>query len=88
MAQRLGGVIAIDELIEVKLQGEDTDMLSRFAAHLRAVFDPGENGRPSSDNLTQEIAAVVLGNLVRHFGPLAADVVESEVRSRATQTFT
>ena len=72
-AQRLGGIRAIDALIDVRL-GEDSGKISRFASYLRDVF------QPSSDAATMRAAAIALGRLARTGGSLAADVVEIEVR--------
>ena len=71
--RRLGGIRAIDALIDVRL-GEDAGKISRFASYLRDVF------QPSSDAATMRAASAALGHLARTGGSLAADVVELEVR--------
>ena len=73
-SERLGGVRAIDALIDVSLLGENATKISRFANYLRDVF------QPSTDALTLAAAAKALGHLVRSGGPVAADVVEFEVK--------
>ncbi|BDA44527.1 Serine/threonine-protein kinase TOR [Coccomyxa sp. Obi] len=72
--ERLGGVLAIDELIDVKLLGEDAAKTSYFASYLREVF------QPNTDPMTMEVAASTLGHLVKSGGALTADIVEFEVR--------
>eukprot|EP00891_Asterochloris_glomerata_P006787 jgi/Astpho2/6787/fgenesh1_pm.00103_%23_6_t len=72
--ERLGGVLSVDELIDVRLSGERSAMVGHFAGYLHNVF------HPSTDEKTLEVAADTMGHLVRVGGPLTADVVEFEVR--------
>ena len=73
-SERLGGVRAIDALIDVSLLGENATKISRFANYLRDIF------QPSTDALTLAAAAKALGHLVHSGGPVTADVVEFEVK--------
>ena len=61
-AERLGGVRAIDALIDVSLLGENATKISRFANYLRDVF------QPSTDAVTLAAAAKALGHLVHSGG--------------------
>ncbi|DBA66640.1 TPA: hypothetical protein ACH3X2_002209 [Trebouxia sp. C0005] len=72
--ERLGGVLSVDELIDVKLLGENAAKISNFAIYLRSVF------RTDTDPVTLEVAAATLGHLVQTGGALTADVVEYEVK--------
>ena len=72
--ERLGGVRAIDALIDVSLLGENATKISRFANYLRDIF------QPSTDAVTLAAAAKALGHLVHSGGPVTADVVEFEVK--------
>ena len=74
LAERLGGVRAIDALIDVSILGENATKVSRFANYLRDVFQPG------TDALTMSAAAKALGHLVRSGGSVTADVVEFEIK--------
>ncbi|MFV2045264.1 MAG: hypothetical protein ACC700_18780, partial [Anaerolineales bacterium] len=56
LAERLGGVRAIDALIDVSILGENATKVSRFANYLRDVFQPG------TDALTMSAAAKALGH--------------------------
>eukprot|EP00854_Cymbomonas_tetramitiformis_P013611 gene13611-16092_t len=71
--EKLGGIYAIDELIDVQL-GENATKISRFANYLRDIF------QPNIDTATMIAAAQALGHLVRAGGALTADVVEFEVK--------
>uniref|UniRef100_A0A7S1SYY6 Serine/threonine-protein kinase TOR n=1 Tax=Tetraselmis chuii TaxID=63592 RepID=A0A7S1SYY6_9CHLO len=73
-SDRYGGVLAIDELIDVEILGEHASKISRFAGYLRDVF------LPATDLATLELASRTMGHLVFSGGALTADVVESEVR--------
>ena len=72
--EKVGGVVAIDALIDVSLVGENATKIARFANYLRDVF------QPSTDYTTMVLSARALGHLVRTGGPMTADVVTFEVR--------
>eukprot|EP00898_Chlorokybus_atmophyticus_P008681 jgi/Chlat1/8814/Chrsp90S08148 len=72
-AEKLGGVLAIDELIDIKL-GEEANKITRFANYLHDVF------QPSCDVGTMTAASRALGHLARTGAALAADVVELEIK--------
>ena len=72
--EKVGGVLAIDALIDVSLVGENATKIARFANYLRDVF------QPSTDYTTMVLSARALGHLVRTGGPMTADVVTFEVR--------
>lgn len=70
--QRLGGVLAIDQLITCDTQGEDTGVkATRFTNYLRAVI-------LTPDIEVVRAAAAAIGKLATS-GSLAGDLVESEV---------
>lgn len=76
-AEKLGGIYAIDELIDVQL-GENAAKFSRFANYLREL--PFAIGTPC-DTAIVNASVDTLGHLVRTGGALTADVVEFEVRA-------
>ncbi|KAK9806315.1 hypothetical protein WJX72_010074 [[Myrmecia] bisecta] len=71
---RLGGVLAIDELIDVKLMGESAAKISNFALYLKEAFVP------TTEPVVLEVAAATLGHLVKSGGALTADIVEEQVK--------
>lgn len=73
-ARRLGGVLAIDELIDFKVTGDDAAKTAKFADYLGRVL------QDSSDRDLLEVAAATMGHLVKAGGAVAADIVEQEVR--------
>ena len=75
-ADRLAGVLAVDELVPVRSLGEPAARVAACAGclqHALAAAGPGEAA-------TLEAAAVAMGHLARAGGPRAADAVEAEVR--------
>eukprot|EP00887_Chlorella_sp_A99_P006163 scaffold3.g6163.t1 len=72
--ERLGGVIAIDELGESKTFSESTPRLADLVKLLSDAFSP------STDQHTMEVAARTLGHLVLAGGALMADEVEEQVK--------
>ena len=72
-ADNLGAVHAIQELIDAQL-GDNTAKVARFAAFLRQVFEK------KADVDTVLAASVALGRVAQVGGPLAADVVDYEVK--------
>ncbi|GIL87381.1 hypothetical protein Vretimale_1690 [Volvox reticuliferus] len=74
IARRMGGVLAIDELTDVKLSGDDAAKTSRLAGMLSRVLEDSE------DVTLSEAAAHTLGHLVRSGGAMASDIVEKEIR--------
>ncbi|GLC61314.1 hypothetical protein PLESTB_001742500 [Pleodorina starrii] len=74
IARRMGGVLAIDELTDVKLSGDDAAKTSRLASMLSRVLEDSE------DATLSEAAAHTLGHLVRSGGAMTSDIVEKEIR--------
>uniref|UniRef100_A0A7R9YR22 Serine/threonine-protein kinase TOR n=1 Tax=Chlamydomonas euryale TaxID=1486919 RepID=A0A7R9YR22_9CHLO len=72
--RRLGGVIAIDELIDVKTAGDDTTKTSRLALLLHRVLEDVD------EPMLMEIAARTLGRLVKSGAALTSEIVDREVR--------
>lgn len=73
VADNLGAVHAIDELIDMSL-GENATKVARFASYLRRIFE--EKGDPD----TLAAASAALGHLAAAGGSLTADVVEFQVK--------
>lgn len=73
VAENLGALRAIDELIDVEL-GENASNVSKFSSYMRTVFD----GKRDRDVLT--LASKVLGHLARAGGAMTADEVEFQVK--------
>jgi len=71
-ADRLGGIEAIEELIEVDSE-ERSSNLPRFANYLRVAIG-------SSEPVTINAATLALGHLARVGGALVSDAVEFEIR--------
>lgn len=68
---KLGGVLAIDQLISVDLAGEDN--ATRFTHYLRQVL-------LTPDIEVIKAAAAVIGHLTKYGGALAGDLVDYEVK--------
>jgi hypothetical protein len=77
VADNLGAVRAIDQLIAVQL-GENATKISRFANYLRQIFEE------KTDPAVMVAASAALGHLAREGGALTADVVEFQVRRGVT----
>lgn len=73
-SERLGGIIAIEELSGSKLYSTSPARLSDLVKMLMEVF------QLSSDQNTMEVAAKALGQTVKAGGALMAGVVEEQVR--------
>eukprot|EP01083_Nonionella_stella_P022317 61746_1 len=71
----LGGIMLIDELIDVQYCQYDETNVIKFASYLRWVLKPTH-----SDVAILELVASTLGHLVRSGGSLTSDIVESEVK--------
>ncbi|XP_062082941.1 serine/threonine-protein kinase TOR [Humulus lupulus] len=74
VAENLGALRAIDELIDVAL-GENASKVSKFSNYMRTVFEV----KRDPDNL--ELASRVLGHLARAGGAMTADEVEYQVKT-------
>ncbi|PON55167.1 Serine/threonine protein kinase [Parasponia andersonii] len=74
VAENLGALRAIDELIDVAL-GENASKVSKFSNYMRTVFE----AKRDPDIL--ELASRVLGHLARAGGAMTADEVEHQVRT-------
>ncbi|KAL5705931.1 non-specific serine/threonine protein kinase [Ranunculus cassubicifolius] len=72
VAENLGALRAIDELIDVAL-GESASKVSRFSNYMRNVFDV------KRDPEVLILASKVLGHLARAGGAMTADEVERQV---------
>ncbi|KAI9108059.1 hypothetical protein K1719_020932 [Acacia pycnantha] len=73
VAENLGALRAIDELIDVSL-GENASKVSRFSSYMRNVFE----GKRDPEILVH--ASRVLGHLARAGGAMTADEVERQVK--------
>ncbi|KAJ1388343.1 Tetratricopeptide-like helical domain superfamily [Sesbania bispinosa] len=73
VAENLGALRAIDELIDVAL-GENASKVSRFSNYMRTVFE----GKRDPEILLY--ASRVLGHLARAGGAMTADEVERQVK--------
>ncbi|KAJ6310368.1 hypothetical protein OIU76_015156 [Salix suchowensis] len=73
VAENLGALRAIDELIDVAL-GENASKVSKFAVYMRSVFEV----KRDPDVLT--LASRVLGHLARAGGAMTADEVKFQVK--------
>ncbi|KAK4259382.1 hypothetical protein QN277_005720 [Acacia crassicarpa] len=73
VAESLGALRAIDELIDVAL-GENASKVSRFSSYMRNVFE----GKRDPEILVH--ASKVLGHLARAGGAMTADEVERQVK--------
>lgn len=73
VAENLGALRAIDELIDVAL-GENASKVSRFSSYMRTVFEA------KRDPEILVIASRVLGHLARAGGAMTADEVERQVK--------
>ncbi|GLT98087.1 hypothetical protein SLE2022_156090 [Rubroshorea leprosula] len=74
VAENLGALRAIDELIDVAL-GENASKVSKFSNYMRTVFDV----KRDPDILI--LASKVLGHLARAGGAMTADEVEFQVKT-------
>ena len=72
VAENLGALRAIDELIDVAL-GENASKVSKFSNYMRTVFEV------KRDPDILELASRVLGHLARAGGAMTADEVEHQV---------
>lgn len=72
VAENLGALRAIDELIDVAL-GENASKVSRFSSYMRTVFE----AKRDPEILVH--ASRVLGHLARAGGAMTADEVERQV---------
>ncbi|XP_070678485.1 serine/threonine-protein kinase TOR isoform X2 [Malus domestica] len=73
VAETLGALRAIDELIDVVL-GENSSKVSKFANYIRTVFEV----KHDTDILV--LASRVLGHLARAGGAMTADEVERQIK--------
>ncbi|KAI4295808.1 hypothetical protein L6164_035812 [Bauhinia variegata] len=73
VAENLGALRAIDELIDVAL-GENASKVSKFSSYMRTVFDT------KRDPEILVHASRVLGHLARAGGAMTADEVERQVK--------
>uniref|UniRef100_A0A2P2LTC6 Serine/threonine-protein kinase TOR n=2 Tax=Rhizophora mucronata TaxID=61149 RepID=A0A2P2LTC6_RHIMU len=73
VAENLGALRAIDELIDVAL-GENASKVSKFSIYMRSVFEV----KRDADVLA--LASQVLGHLARAGGAMTADEVEIQVK--------
>ncbi len=71
---RLGGIRAIDELIDVRYDNDELKLI-QFANYIRMVFP-----QPSLDAETLEVTAHALGHLVRAAGALKTEFVDFEIK--------
>ncbi|KAI8925792.1 armadillo-type protein [Entophlyctis helioformis] len=71
--EKLGGVTAIDRLIDLESGEENTTKLTRFANYLRNVL-------PGPDPQITILTARALGRLANLVGALSSDFVESETK--------
>ncbi|XP_017970870.1 PREDICTED: serine/threonine-protein kinase TOR [Theobroma cacao] len=74
VAQNMGALRAIDELIDVAL-GENASKVSKFSNYMRTVFEV------KRDPEILVLASKVLGHLARAGGAMTADEVEFQVRT-------
>ncbi|KAL5560921.1 hypothetical protein UlMin_030668 [Ulmus minor] len=74
VAENLGALRAIDELIDVAL-GENASKVSKFSNYMRNVFEV------KRDPDILELASRVLGHLARAGGAMTADEVEHQVKT-------
>ena len=72
-AERLGGVLAVDELIDVRALGEPGARMAALAGCLQHVLATA--GGSPGDRPALEAAAEALGHLARGGGALAAEAV-------------
>lgn len=72
VAENLGALRAIDELIDVAL-GENASKVSKFSNYMRTVFEV------KRDREILVLASKVLGHLARAGGAMTADEVEFQV---------
>ncbi|CAE8625646.1 unnamed protein product [Polarella glacialis] len=72
--EKIGGIMAIDELIEVPCEDNETKTI-RFANYLRMVFQ-----QPVMEASTLMQASRALGHLARAGGSVTADFVEFELK--------
>lgn len=72
VAENLGALRAIDELIDVAL-GENASKVSKFSSYMRTVFEV------KRDREVLVLASKVLGHLARAGGAMTADEVEFQV---------
>lgn len=72
VAENLGALRAIDELIDLKL-GENASKISKFSNYMRTVFES------KRDPEIIILASRVLGHLARAGGAMTADEVERQV---------
>lgn len=72
VAENLGALRAIDELIDVAL-GENASKVSKFSGYMRTVFEV------KRDREILVLASKVLGHLARAGGAMTADEVEFQV---------
>ncbi|KAJ0011377.1 hypothetical protein Pint_33614 [Pistacia integerrima] len=73
VAENLGALRAIDELIDVAL-GENASKVSKFSGYMRTVFEV------KRDRDILVLASKVLGHLARAGGAMTADEVEFQVK--------
>ncbi|XP_010245613.1 PREDICTED: serine/threonine-protein kinase TOR isoform X2 [Nelumbo nucifera] len=74
VAENLGALRAIDELIDVTL-GESASKVSKFSNYMRTVFET------KRDPEILILASTVLGHLARAGGAMTADEVERQVKN-------
>ncbi|OLL26279.1 Phosphatidylinositol 3-kinase tor2 [Neolecta irregularis DAH-3] len=71
-SERLGGIMAIDKLIDLRTDSNDTQ-ITRFVNYLRAVL-------PGNDAQAVQLAAKAMGKLATSSSSLVTDLVEFEIR--------
>ena len=76
--ERLGGVRAIDELVDVELLGENATKCSRFANYLRELI------RHAPEPAMAMEVSRTFGHLIRNGGVQLAEVVELEIEQALT----
>lgn len=81
VAENLGALRAIDELIDVAL-GENASKVSKFSSYIRNVFEL------KRDPEILVLASRVLGHLARAGGAMTADEVERQVWHLGKSFFT
>ena len=72
--RRIGGILAIDELIDVKTMGEDAAKIKGLASLLSKVLEEVE------EPALMELATKSLGRLVKSGAAMTSEIVEREVR--------
>lgn len=74
VSKRLGGIYAIDDLIDAKIGGDESTKTTKFAMLLGRILEE------TDDQGLLEAASATLGHLVANGGAMTADVVDREVK--------